>query len=34
MSAALIGTDTKEYKSPSGKNLGRTGIVLGVKYNF
>jgi uncharacterized protein (TIGR02001 family) len=22
------------YISPSGKNLGRTGVVLGVKYNF
>ena len=22
------------YVSPSGKNLGRTGVVLGVKYNF
>ena len=33
-------TDTKKiagtyaYISPSGKNLGRTGVVLGVKYNF
>ena len=34
VSAAVIGTDTKEYKSPAGKNLGRTGLVLGVKYNF
>ena len=34
VSAAVIGTDTKEYKSPAGRNLGRTGLVLGVKYNF
>lgn len=34
VSAAVIGTNTKEYKSPGGKNLGRSGVVLGVKYNF
>ena len=33
-SAAIVGTDTKVYVSPSGKNLGRDGLVLGVKYSF
>ena len=38
--SATDATDTKKvsgsyaYVSPSGKNLGRTGVVLGVKYNF
>jgi uncharacterized protein (TIGR02001 family) len=33
---ALVGTDANSgaYVSPSGKNLGRTGLVLGVKYGF
>jgi uncharacterized protein (TIGR02001 family) len=37
---AVVGTSTKDvpgsyaYVSPSGKNLGRTGAVLGVKYTF
>ncbi len=40
VSLALVATDTKKpggtyaYVSPSGKNLGRTGAVLGLKYNF
>lgn len=43
VSAALVGTDTKDipanpngyaYFSPSGKNLGRTTVVLGLKYGF
>ncbi|HWP18566.1 MAG TPA: TorF family putative porin [Burkholderiaceae bacterium] len=40
VSAAIVGTDTKKpdgeyaYPSPSGKNLGRTALVVGVKYNF
>ncbi len=40
VSAALVATSTDKiggapaYASPSGKNLGRTGLVLGVKYNF
>lgn len=39
-SLTLYATDTKRvagsyaYISPSGKNLGRTGVVLAVKYNF
>ena len=39
-SLTLYATDTKKpggsyaYVSPAGKNLGRTGVVLGVKYNF
>ena len=39
-SAALVATSTDKvggghaYAGPSGKNLGRTGLVLGVKYNF
>ena len=40
LSAALVGTDTKDvgglpaYPSPSGKNLGKAGLVLGVKKTF
>jgi len=44
LSAALVGTDAKKnirgnlnslaYPSPSGKNLGRSSLVLGVKKNF
>ena len=36
VSAALVGTDAKKaiYVSPQGKNLGRTGLVAGVKYAF
>ena len=39
-SLTLYATDTKKpggnyaYVSPAGKNLGRTGVVLGVKYTF
>jgi uncharacterized protein (TIGR02001 family) len=35
-SAAVVGTDAKSgmYVSPSGKNLGKSGLVLGVKYTF
>jgi uncharacterized protein (TIGR02001 family) len=35
-SAALIGTDAKtgSYVSPAGKQLGKTGLVVGVKYAF
>jgi uncharacterized protein (TIGR02001 family) len=35
-SAALVGTDagSGQYVSPSGKNLGKSGLVLGVKYAF
>lgn len=40
LSAALIGADVDKvggvavYASPSGKNLGRTGLVLGAKISF
>jgi hypothetical protein len=32
----LVGTDTDvpAYVGPNGKNLGKAGLVLGVKYNF
>ena len=35
-SAALIGTDAKtgSYVSPAGKQLGKAGLVVGVKYAF
>lgn len=35
-SAALVGTDASSgaYVSPAGKNLGKSGLVLGVKYSF
>jgi uncharacterized protein (TIGR02001 family) len=38
---AIVGTDTKKlpgdvfaYSSPEGKNLGRSGLVAGLKYTF
>lgn len=40
VSAAAIGTDTKKiggtpaYVSPQGKDLGKAGLVVGLKYNF
>ena len=40
VSATAVYADVKKisgvpaYVSPSGKNLGKTGVVLGVKYNF
>lgn len=40
LSATAVGTDTKKiggnfaYVSPTGKNLGKAGLVVGVKYNF
>jgi len=40
VSATAYYTDTKKpggsyaYISPAGKNLGRAGVALGVKYNF
>jgi uncharacterized protein (TIGR02001 family) len=33
-SAALVGTDNDNYIAPNGKNLGRNGLVLGLKYAF
>jgi uncharacterized protein (TIGR02001 family) len=40
LSAAVIGADTKKvgggpaYFSPAGKDLGKAGLVVGLKYNF
>jgi uncharacterized protein (TIGR02001 family) len=36
VSAAIVGTDADKawYVSPAGKFLGKTSLVLGVKYNF
>jgi uncharacterized protein (TIGR02001 family) len=37
VSAAIVGTDADKgfYSSPvNGKELGKAGVVLGVKYNF
>lgn len=37
LTGAIVGTDTKDpfYQSPAnGKNLGKTGLVLGAKYSF
>jgi uncharacterized protein (TIGR02001 family) len=34
-SLAVVGTNSDKYLSPkNGKDLGKTGVVLGVKYNF
>lgn len=33
-SLAYVGTDNDNYRAPNGKNLGRDGLVLGVKYGF
>ena len=33
-SVGLVGTDNDNYLAPNGKNLGRTGVVVGVKYAF
>jgi uncharacterized protein (TIGR02001 family) len=32
--ASLIGTDNKKYVSPTGKNLGKNGLVLTVSKTF
>jgi uncharacterized protein (TIGR02001 family) len=32
--AAVVGTNTDEYVGKNDKNLGKAGIVLGLKYNF
>jgi uncharacterized protein (TIGR02001 family) len=34
LSAAVVGTDNKLYVSPAGKNLGKSALVLGIKYGF
>lgn len=35
-SIALVGTDAPKnsYVAPNGKNLGRSAVVVGLKYNF
>jgi uncharacterized protein (TIGR02001 family) len=33
-SVALVDTDTKAYFAPNGKDLGKAGVVVGVKYGF
>lgn len=33
-SLAIVGTDNDNYRGPNNKNLGKAGLVLGVKYNF
>lgn len=33
-SLAVVDTDTDAYLAPNGKDLGRAGVVLGLKYNF
>lgn len=34
VSASLVGTDTSAYIGVKGKDLGRTGLLLGAKFNF
>lgn len=34
VSAAIVGTDTNDYIGGGGKDLGKTGIVLGAKFSF
>lgn len=33
-SLAWVDTDTDVYVAPNGKNLGRSGVLLGLKYDF
>lgn len=33
-SLAYVDTNTNDYRSPNNRNLGRAGLVLGVKYGF
>jgi uncharacterized protein (TIGR02001 family) len=33
-SLAVVDTDNDNYLAPNGKNLGRSGAVLGLKYSF
>lgn len=33
-SLALVGTSTPNYLGPNGKDLGRSSLVVGLKYNF
>lgn len=34
VSGGVYGTDTDAYVAPNGKNLGKAGVVVGLKYNF
>lgn len=34
LSATVVDTDASGYVSPAGKNLGKTGLVLGAKFSF
>jgi len=34
VSGGVYGTDNDTYVAPNGKNLGRAGLVAGIKYNF
>lgn len=34
LSAGLVGTDTDAYIGGKGKDLGKSGVVLGAKYSF
>ncbi|HJV70928.1 TorF family putative porin [Ideonella sp.] len=33
-SVAFVGTSTPNYVAPNGKDLGKSSMVVGVKYNF
>jgi uncharacterized protein (TIGR02001 family) len=33
-SLAVVDTDNNNYLAPNGKNLGKSGAVVGVKYSF
>jgi uncharacterized protein (TIGR02001 family) len=33
-SLGLVDTDNNDYRAPNGKNLGKAGAVVGVKYSF
>lgn len=33
-SLAYVDTDTKVYLAPNGKDLGKAGLVVGVKYSY
>lgn len=33
-SVTLVDTDNNNYLAPNGKNLGKAGVVLGLKYTF
>lgn len=33
-SIAIVDTDAEGYVAPNGKDLGKAGVVVGLKYNF